>query len=163
MVVAVDGPSGSGKSTLAARLSAELAGAPIVHMDELYPGWDGLDDAVPHLVSWVLEPLSRNETGRWNRYDWGARKYAEWHDVPRTEMLIIEGVGSGGAAAAQFLDLLLWIEAPQPIRFARGIARDGERYRPYWKRWQVLEDRMFHRDANRQRADVILDGTMPIP
>lgn len=163
VVVAVDGPSGSGKSTLAQRLATQLDGAPIVHMDDLYPGWDGLDDAVPNLVRWVLEPLSRNEIGRWNRYDWVAERYAEWHDVPSTEILIVEGVGSGGAAAVPFLDLLVWIEAPQPIRFDRGIERDGEQYRPLWRRWQVQEDRMFARDGNRQHADVILDGTQPIP
>lgn len=41
-VVAVDGPAGSGKSTFAARLSAAL-GAPVVHLDDLIPGWTGLD------------------------------------------------------------------------------------------------------------------------
>ncbi|MDQ6657324.1 MAG: (d)CMP kinase [Actinomycetota bacterium] len=163
VVVAVDGPSGSGKSTLAERLATVLDGAPIVHMDDLYPGWDGLDDAVPNLVSWVLEPLSRNETGRWNRYDWVAERYAEWHDVPSTEVLILEGVGSGGAAAVPFLDLLVWIEAPEPIRLQRGIERDGEQYRPLWRRWQLQEDQMFARDGTRRRADVILDGTRPIP
>ena len=41
----IDGRTGSGKTTLATPLSASLA-APIVHLEYLYPGWDGLRDGV---------------------------------------------------------------------------------------------------------------------
>ncbi len=56
-LVAVDGPSGSGKSTLGAAIGATL-GAPVLHMDDIYPGWDGLAEAVPLLTTQVLEPLT---------------------------------------------------------------------------------------------------------
>jgi uridine kinase len=153
-VVAVDGPSGSGKTVLAAELSDVLDGAPVVHMDDLYPGWDGLEQAVPHLLSWVLEPLSRGEPARYRRYDWPTGAYAEQHEVPRCEVLVVEGVGSGARACAPYLSLLVWVEAPRSLRFERGIARDGEAYRPHWERWALAEEEHFRANATRRRADV---------
>ena len=41
-VVTIDGYSGSGKSTLAAALVSLLPGWQILHLDDWYPGWDGL-------------------------------------------------------------------------------------------------------------------------
>ncbi|MGH3988365.1 MAG: uridine kinase family protein, partial [Pseudonocardiaceae bacterium] len=79
-LVVVDGPAGSGKSTLAGRVAAALGGAQVVHMDDLYEGWSGLDQAVwRRLLAWVLEPLAAGRTGRYRRYDWPAGRFAEWH------------------------------------------------------------------------------------
>jgi uridine kinase len=164
-IVGVDGPSGSGKTTLAERLRAALApdlAVAVLHMDDLYPGWDGLTDGVPNLLRWVLEPLAAGRPAGYRRFDWVADSFAVWHDLPPVKVLIVEGVGSGAAAVAPLLDLLWWIEAPQPVRFERGIARDGEAYRPNWERWAVQERSMFARDRTRERADVRLDGTAPI-
>src|SRR6202042_2836673 len=40
-LIAVDGRSGSGKTWFAGRLARPLD-APVIHLDDLYPGWDGL-------------------------------------------------------------------------------------------------------------------------
>lgn len=166
-VLAIDGPSGSGKSTLADRLTSIFRtsgrSVALVHMDDLCPGWDGLGRAPANLLTWVLEPLSRNDTARYRRFDWVADRFAEWHQLPPADLVIIEGVGAGAAAVAPHLDLLLWIEAPLALRFERGIARDGEAYRPQWVRWARQEVLMFAREGTRQRAAVILDGSSPIP
>ena len=45
-VVAVDGPSGSGKSSLCEGLAA-VTGGVVVHLDDAYPGWDGLAATPP--------------------------------------------------------------------------------------------------------------------
>ncbi|MGN6333978.1 MAG: uridine kinase family protein [Motilibacteraceae bacterium] len=156
-VVAVDGPSGSGKTTLAGRLAA-LLGAPVVHLDDIYPGWDGLADIVPRLVEWVLEPLHRGEPARYRRYDWVEGVYAEWHEVPAAPVLVVEGCASGSLAAAPYLSLLVWVEAPHDLRMERGIARDGETYRPHWERWARQEDELYRTQRTRERADVRLDG-----
>lgn len=165
-VVAVDGPSGSGKSTFAQHLSSTVSGdgvaVEIVQMDEFLQGWDGLDEVTANLVRWVLEPLRAGRPARYHRYDWIAGRFADWQQVPPAQVLIVEGVGSGAVLAAPMLDLLFWIEAPLPVRFERGIARDGEAYRPNWERWAVQESRLFERERTRERADVILDGTRPI-
>jgi uridine kinase len=160
-VVGVDGPSGSGKSTLAARLAEELA-CPVVHMDDLYPGWDGLEDAAPRLLEWVLEPLAAGANPRYRRYDWVAGAYAEWHDVPTTGLLLVEGVSCGARRPAAFLSTLVWVDAVQAERFRRGIERDGETYRPYWQRWADQEDRHFAAEHTQERADVVVDGQLDL-
>jgi uridine kinase len=166
-VVAVDGPSGSGKTTLAAALATALGDAgrpaPVVHLDDIYPGWDGLDDAVPRLLEWVLEPLAAGREPRYRRFDWPRHEYAEWHHVATAEAaaLVVEGVSSGARACAPYLSLLVWVEAPRDLRFARGMARDGEGYRPHWERWARQEDAHFAREDTRARAAVILSGAGP--
>ncbi|MGN6612935.1 MAG: uridine kinase family protein [Angustibacter sp.] len=155
-LVAVDGPSGAGKTTFAARLSDALGGAPVVHMDDLYPGWDGLADAVPRAVEWVAGPLLRGESARYRRFDWVRQEYAEWHDVPPAPVTVLEGVGSAARALAPALTATVWVDAAEPVRMARGIARDGEAYCPHWERWAVQEREHFAVDATRERADVVV-------
>ena len=157
-VLAIDGPGGSGKSTLAARLASVL-NAPVVHMDDIYPGWDGLAAAAPLLRDWVLEPLARRRPVRFQRYDWSLGTYREWVDVPAADVLIVEGCGSGSRIVARYISLLLWVEAPREVRFARGIERDGEAYRPSWERWARQEDALFAAEHTRERADHRIDGT----
>jgi hypothetical protein len=157
-VVAVDGPSGSGKTVLASELSGLLDDVPVIHLDDIYPGWDGLADAVPRVLEWVLEPLSRKETARYRRFDWPSHTYAEWHDVPDAPVLLIEGVGAGARACAPHLAQIVWAEAPASLRFARGMARDGEGYRPHWERWAEQEATHFATEGTRERADVRLDA-----
>lgn len=156
-VVAVDGPSGSGKTTLADEVAARLGGAPVLHMDDLYPGWDGLADAVPSLHDQVLAPLARGERAAYRRFDWGAGRFAEWHEVPPVPLLVVEGVGCSAGPCADLEVVHVWVEAERDVRFARGIARDGAAYRPHWERWALQEERLFARDATRSRAHVVLD------
>lgn len=155
-VVAADGPSGSGKTTFAGRLASALA-CPVVHMDDLYPGWDGLAEAVPRLEAWVLEPLAEGGKARYRRFDWHAMEYAGWVEVPETEVLVVEGVGSG--ARGEFLSLLAWVEAPKDLRMRRGIERDGEAFRPHWERWAEQEESLFAAERTRERADLLVDGS----
>jgi uridine kinase len=157
-VAAVDGPSGSGKTTLAAALAAAL-GAPVVHMDDLYPGWDGLAAAVPRLVEQVLDRLREGRPAAYRRYDWVAGRYAEEHAVPAADHLVVEGVASGSLPCAPALSLLVWVEAPLSLRFERGMERDGEAYRPHWERWAVQEAAHFAEHRTRERADLVLDGS----
>ena len=89
-LVCVDGPAGSGKTTLADAVAALRPGARVVHMDDLYDGWNGL----PHLadqLTGLLRPLADGEPGCYRRYDWFAGCYAETVDVPPGDLLVLEG------------------------------------------------------------------------
>lgn len=154
-VVAVDGPSGSGKTTFGRALAAGLP-AGLVHMDDLYPGWDGLLGGVDRLVEWVLRPLAAGEPVRWRRYDWTLEAYAEWHRPPPRDIVVVEGVGAGALATAPYTSFLIWVEAPLAARHARAIGRDGDAYRPHWERWARQERAYFSADRVRDRADMII-------
>lgn len=156
LVLAVDGPSGAGKTSLSEQLATSVDGAAVVHLDDFYPGWGGLEAAVPRLVAWVLQPVSVGRPARWRRYDWVAERYAEWHEVPACDMLVVDGVGSGARACAPYLDVLLWVETTEDERYRRAMARDGVGYRRHWRRWAAAERAHHGRERTRERADVRL-------
>jgi len=158
-VVAIDGPSGAGKTDFAAALAERLPGALVVHMDDLYPGWDGLAQAVADLHDQILAPLARGERAAYRRWDWVHDQYAGWHEVPATSLLVVEGAGAGAGRNADFESVLIWLEADRDVRFRRGIARDAEAFLPHWRRWAEQEETLFRADATRHRADLIMDTT----
>ena len=151
-VVVIDGPSGSGKSTFATRL-AEVTGAGLLRLEDMYPGWDGLDEGAQRLVDDVLEPLSRGEQATIRRWDWLEMRELDREPLVTEPLLVIEGVGAGSRAAAPFIRLLIWLEAETEERYARAIARDGELYLGHWDRWAAQEQVTFAREGTRNRAD----------
>jgi len=162
-LAAIDGPAGSGKTTLAAALAAALAArgadVAVLHLDDLYDGWTGLEGSLwPRLAAQVLEPLRRGRAGRYQRYDWDAGRFDGWVDVPVPEVLVLEGCGAARQAAAPFVVLTAWVQAPADVRLARGLARDGEAARPHWERWMRDEATHFARERTADRADVRLDA-----
>lgn len=156
VVIAVDGPSGSGKTTLAAALARDLA-APVVQMDDLYPGWDGLAQAVGLVTSQVLEPLARGEPAAYRVWDWGRGEWGGSRAVQPGDLLIVEGVGSSVGPAGDYAALRVWVDADPQTRMRRGIERDGEAFRPHWERWAAQEEALFAADGTRERADVVID------
>jgi uridine kinase len=157
-VVAVDGPSGAGKSTLATALAAELR-AQIVQLDELIPGWGGLTAGPVITLRDVVRPIADGRDGGYRRYDWHRGEYAEWQPVAQAAFLVIEGCGAGARDLAAYLSLLVWVDAGRELRFERGIARDGEAFRPYWTRWEEDSQALFASEDTRARADALIDGS----
>lgn len=162
-VVALDGPAGSGKTTLAGAVALRCvtAGvrAHVLHMDDLYAGWSGLEgDLWPRLAAQVLEPLRRGRPGRYQRYDWHLGAFDDWVDVPVPDVLVLEGCGAGRRAGACDTGVLAWVEADDTTRLARGLARDGADARPHWERWMRDEAAHFAREGTRGRADLRVDA-----
>ena len=153
-IVAIDGPSGAGKTTLANALSAALD-APVLTVDELCPGWDGLNE-VPGLLAATLEPLAHGDVGSYQRYDWEAGRLAERVDFGPTGLLLVDGVGSGSRACRPWLSLIIWLEAEAGYRKARALKRDGEGFAREWDRWAANESVLFTREQTRAAADVVL-------
>ena len=157
-VVAVDGRSGSGKTSLAAELSDALS-APVVAVEDLYGGWDGLEHGVDLLVSEVLAPIALGRAVHVPRYDWAAADWGMSWLLEPSPVLVIEGVGAGARRAAAWESLLIWMEAPAPVRKKRALDRDGDTLAPHWDAWAAQEDAMLARERTPQRADLVIDGT----
>jgi dephospho-CoA kinase len=158
-VVAVDGPSGAGKSSLATALAGELS-AQVVPIDDLIPGWDGVAAGPAIMLRDVVQPLSLGRDGAYRRYDWLTHQYAELQAVPLADVVVLDGCGCGSRGLAPYLSLLVWVDAPRELRFERGIARDGDAFRPHWAAWERDSQALFAAEGTAARADVVIDGTV---
>ena len=152
----IDGPSGSGKTTLATEIAA-LRDAPVVHMDNLYEGWDGLPRVHAQLER-LLGPLSRDRPGSYRRWDWYADRWAEVVVVAPAPLLVLEGVASGSLAHARLTTVLVWVEVAADLRLRRGLERDGVELDEQLRAWALAEEEHFIHDRTRARADLVLDG-----
>ena len=129
-VVTIDGYSGSGKSTLAAALACLLLGWHVLHLDDWYPGWDGLA-AGTQVARRICEDLRAGCPSSYEAWDWEADAPGVVVDVP-VAPTIIEGCGAWDADA----DLSIWIEDPgEDERRRLALARDVATDAPHWQRW----------------------------
>ena len=129
-VVTIDGYSGSGKSTLAAALARLVNGWQVLHLDDWYPGWDGLA-AGARIARRIAADLREGRAPSYEAWDWEAGATGETTRVPLAPT-IIEGCGAIEAEA----DLAIWIADPgEDERRSRALARDGQTYAPHWRRW----------------------------
>ncbi|GAB3882854.1 nucleoside/nucleotide kinase family protein [Terrabacter terrigena] len=160
VVVAVDGPSGAGKTTLARGVELALASAgpvAVLHMDHLYPGWDGLAQAPGLLTRQVLEPLSRGEHAEYRLWSWVRDRWAGTQGVPPCRFLVVEGCGASAGPARPYAAVTVFVDADVNLRRRRGIARDGDAYGPHWQRWADQEAILFAADSTRGLADLVID------
>ncbi len=166
-IVAVDGRGGSGKSTFAQLLADGWPGAQVVEIDDFYlpsanrpekpgPG-DNFDRT--RLREQVMAPFKRGVAGRYQRYDWGVDALAEWHEVPPTGILIVEGVYSTSEPLRDLSTYRVWVDSPYEVRLARGIARDSEAMRDTWvNSWMPVEDQYVDSERPARHAHLCLLG-----
>ncbi|WP_298118730.1 ATP-binding protein [uncultured Aurantimicrobium sp.] len=135
----IDGPSGSGKTTLAAEIEQHWNSAvklQVVHMDDLYPGWDGLADGAATAFAMLRERGNGADT-HWQRYDWATAAFAEWHSVDAREPLLIEGCGSLSAGSESLSQVRIWLDADTELRRERALSRVGENFAEHWTEWDA--------------------------
>lgn len=150
LVVLVDGRSGTGKTTLGDALGAVL-GAAVVHLDDLYPGWDGLHAAAEAVVTDVLGTPSG-----FRRWDWEASAPAGWTDLDPEGPIVVEGCGALSRRSAGLAALRVWLEADDEVRWGRAIGRDGEVFAREWERWAAQEAAFIAAEDPPALADVVL-------
>ena len=144
MILLIDGRSGSGKTEL-----AKLLGAPVLRMDDLYPGWGGLAAAAAQLPE-ILR------TRRWQRYEWATQSLAEWNELGDSD-LVVEGCGALTRASRALADLGVWVEHPTASRRLRALAREPG-FEEHWDDWAEQEEAHLAREDPRRLADLVVDG-----
>lgn len=162
-LVAVDGGTGSGKSTVAAGLARALAGTgrtvAVVAADDLLDGWSDVEGAGTRIRDLILTPLAAGTTARYRSYDWHLGRFGDTvREVEPPDVLILEGVGAGRRAFRPNVSLLIYVDAPVEVRFARVLARDGEEVAEPLRKW--ITDETTHLESNETRAasDIYLIG-----
>ena len=129
-VVTIDGYSGAGKSTLAAAIARLVNGWQVLHLDDWYPGWDGLAEGAD-IARRIAADLREGRASSYEAWDWDKGTIGATTRVPLVPT-IIEGCGAIEAEA----DIAIWIADPgEDERRSRALARDGQTYAPHWRRW----------------------------
>ena len=167
-LVAIDGGAGAGKTTLAAQLSQALGKAPILKMDD-FISFRTLTEFWPRMERDVLGPLFEGRPARYQVRDWvgdmhGEGLLPEPVETPFAPVILLEGVGASRKELTGRLHYAIWVETPEDERLRRGLERDAgiEGIREIWLKFQVGERAFLEADGARERADLILDGRVPI-
>lgn len=151
MRILIDGRSGSGKTELARAIALDWPQAQLVRLDDIYPGWDGLDAgsaAVPSILT----------DFRWRAWNWAADRPGEWHTLDPQRPILIEGVGAVSRASRPLADVAVWVHLGDAERKRRALDRDGDAYAPHWDRWAAQEDAFIEREWPVELADVVVSG-----
>lgn len=154
-ITLVDGYSGAGKSEYAKGVALHN-GAILLSLDDVYPGWDGLDAGSWHVHRQVLIPISQGLAGRYQRWDWAQMQPGEWVQVSPLLPLVIEGCGALRREARGIEAHRVWVDAPEDVRRRRALARDGELYAPHWGRWALQEQRFAALHGGELMADEVV-------
>ena len=159
-IVLIDGRAGSGKSTFAEQLQQQLfrdgESAPrVIHMDNIFEGWEGLSLGSDYMVRFILNPLARKETASWQDWSWVKNERSSWREFSGGTPLIVEGCGALTERSKEHAFLSLWLEASEETRRARWIER--ERHLDKFDFWAAQELDFYAREKSKSLADLIIE------
>ena len=158
-IILIDGRAGSGKSTFAENIQQQLfrdgESAPrVIHMDNIFEGWEGLSLGSDYLVRFILNPLARKETASWQDWSWVKNQRSSWREFSGGTPLIVEGCGSLTERSKEHAFLSLWLEASEETRRKRWIER--ERHLDKFDFWAAQELDFYAREKSKSLADIVL-------
>lgn len=163
ILIVIDGPAGAGKTTLAREIISHVGVGEVIHGDDLYNGWaDALTDTLELTINkWLLQPLRDGATPRYQRYDWALGKYRSEIVLPRTPLIILEGVGVALPSVTSFADLSIWIDIEPEFGLERVIARDGDAIAEQMRQWLPVQAAFFALHHNRENCSLHLPYGAP--
>jgi uridine kinase len=158
-IVLIDGRAGSGKSTFAEKLQQQLfrdgESAPrVIHMDNIFEGWEGLSLGSDYMVRFILNPLARKDTASWQDWSWVKNERSSWREFSGGTPLIVEGCGALTERSKEHAYLSLWLEASEETRRARWIER--ERHLDKFDFWAAQELDFYAREKSQSLADLVI-------
>jgi uridine kinase len=158
-IVLIDGRAGSGKSTFAESLQQQLfrdgESAPrVIHMDNIFEGWEGLALGSDYMVRFILQPLARRETASWQDWSWVKNQRSSWREFSGGTPLIVEGCGSLTERSKEHADIAIWLEASEEVRRERWIQR--ERHLEKFDFWAAQELDFYAREKSQSLADLVI-------
>ncbi len=167
VILAIDGRSNNGKTSLAARIGEAVAGAVVIHTDDIAWkhsrfGWADL------LADGILVPARQGRAVSYRPPRWVEHGRDGSIDVPAgCPLLIIEGDGAGRRGVAHLIDVLIWVQADEREAERRVLTRIGKPNEAptigHHHEWMAEEIPFNAAQRTWERADIIVCGTPEIP
>lgn len=159
-IFAIDGPAGAGKTTLASTISLALSphiSTTVIHMDQLYPGWDGaLGAELTKTLTWLTACHKAKKPLLFSSFNWMSNEFDSPKSHPSTHLLILEGVASAQIAIEESLATSIWLDLDPTIGYQRVIDRDGENISQEMKQWLLIQEQHFAADRTKERCEFLL-------
>ena len=159
-LIAIDGVAGSGKTTLALKLATDLTDSYVVHMDDLYDGWNNplSQKLTARVISQLLNPISKQMSVSYQVFNWKLNRFTDFKSVPQSKYLILEGVGSAQREFRPYMNKIIWIECDPNLGYNRVIARDGDQVKQEMLKFLIDQNNHFSTELSKNAADYTLNG-----
>lgn len=169
-IVLIDGRAGAGKSHFAKLLAEKLFQSErqlpkLIHMDDLYPGWEGLRAGSQYLNHNILEPINQGKQAHWQIWDWATSTRGAagepsngWRSYDGGNLVIVEGCGSVSEQSRKFAQLCIWIESDLDSRRARFSDRDQGVFDEYFALWSIQEDDFYSQENSQALCDLVISN-----
>jgi uridine kinase len=159
-IIAIDGPAGAGKTTLANNLALALASdytVHVVHMDNLYDGWDrALSPQLTQSLNFISSSHKAGKKISYSSYNWSTEEFDEAKEIPQANLIIFEGVGSGQRSIRSEISVLIWIDIAEDEGLTRVLERDGTAIKNQMEKWLTQQDEHFRAEGTQNAADFVL-------
>lgn len=165
--VAIDGRGGSGKTSLAGYMQQLLPKFQFLNGDDYFEPiesqdvWGEFNDS--RFNKDVIVPLQNGNSFTYAPFNWEAGGLQPAVSVEVAEGICIERCFS--FAMPLDWDLKIWVDTPEEVCLARGLAREllpEARVRRAWKGvWQPREDEYIAKLDPMRLADIVLNGQLP--
>ncbi len=162
LTILIDGPSGAGKTTLAAQVETAWPAARklvVLHLDDLYPGWQGLDSASAYVRDSILLARLAGQSARWQRWDWAAHEPAEWHEIAADVDLVVEGCGAITYQSARVASASVWVDEAEETRKTRALGRADDDFDQHWDEWDAQFSQFVEREQPHRHASLFVGLT----
>jgi len=159
-LIAIDGVAGSGKTTLALKLANDLTDSYVVHMDDLYDGWNNplSQKLTARVISQLLNPISKQISVSYQVFNWKLNRFTDFKTIPQSKYLILEGVGSAQREFRPYMNKIIWIECDPNLGYNRVIARDGDQVKQEMLKFLIDQNNHFSTELSKNAADYTLNG-----
>jgi energy-coupling factor transporter ATP-binding protein EcfA2 len=159
VIISIDGPAGSGKTTLATELASTLPDSQIIHMDDLYLGWQNtLTISLTENLLGIVAEIAGQARVTYRKFNWLTSSLGEVVEYQAPRFLILEGVGSGQSAIRPSISMSVWIEVPVEIGLERVIRRDGEIVRDHMRAFLADQESHFQKEETKMHAEYHFNG-----